>query len=67
MGCYGGKGKEGVLPMRKQRRLPGESDLAFKGPYICPEISVTLSAWKGKTGDTRLGLQGLGSHGWPVV
>lgn len=43
--------------MRKQRSLPGGNNLAFKDPSICPVASVTLSAWKGETGDTRVGQQ----------
>lgn len=42
--------------MRKQRRLPGGNDLAFKGPYICPAASVTLAAQKWETGDSKVGL-----------
>lgn len=62
-GCCWGKEKEEALPMRKQKRLPRGSDLVFKVPYICPEVLVTLSARKGKTVDSRVGLQGVGSHG----
>ena len=65
--CHGDKEKEEALPKRKQRRLPGGSDFAFKGPCICPSASVTPSAWKEETGDTRAGLQGLGSHGLPAL
>ena len=64
---HGDKEKAEAPAQRKHRWLPGGSDFAFKGPCICPSALVMPSAWQEETGDTRAGLQGLGSHGSPAL
>ena len=40
---------------------------AVTGPSMAPETSVTQFTWKEGTGDSRAGLQGVGSCVLPAV